>query len=73
MVAKLLLHDVMLIDGVSDQRLAALLGVDRDTVRHLRAPMHSSTVGAIGEAFRAIGLRLVIAAHSVAATEDTAD
>jgi antitoxin HicB len=65
--AKLLLHEAMLAGGVSNLELANRLGVDEKAIRRLRDPMHRSHIGAVDEAFHALGWRLVVSARTVSA------
>jgi antitoxin HicB len=58
--AKLALHDVMLVAGVSNVVLARRLGVDEKIVRRPRDPLHKSRIDQVDAALRALEKRIEI-------------
>jgi antitoxin HicB len=58
--AKLALHDAMVEASVSNVELARRLGADEKAVRRLRDPLHRSHIGAVEDALRTLGRRLVV-------------
>ncbi len=70
--AKLLLHDTMLIAGVSNVDLACRLGVDEKVARRLRDPLYKSRIDRVDKALRALGKRIEIRVREAAETEQGA-
>jgi antitoxin HicB len=67
--AKLVLHDTMLADGVSNVDLARRLRVDEKVARRLRDPLFKSRIDRVDKALRTLGKRIEISIREAADTE----